>query len=52
MEWTILLDLVVDAVRLGLLAFIGYGAYLVLGGGGLHRNAPEDAAHLDLTREA
>jgi hypothetical protein len=54
MEWVMFLDLVVDAVRLALLAFLLYGACLVLGGGGFHRDAPEDAAqpYLDLTREA
>jgi hypothetical protein len=36
-----------------LLGFIAYGGYLVVGGGGFHRDAPEDAArpYLDLTRE-
>jgi hypothetical protein len=53
MEWAIILDLLVDAVRVALLALLSYGAYLVLGGGGFHRDAPEDAAqpYLDLTRE-
>jgi hypothetical protein len=41
------------AVDAALLGFLAYGAYLVLGGGGFHRDAPEDAAlpHLDLTHE-
>jgi hypothetical protein len=44
------LEYIVDAALLG---FLAYGAYLVLGGGGFHRDAPEDAAlpHLDLTHE-
>lgn len=39
-----------DAALLGFLAF---GAHLVMGGGGFHRDAPEDAAlpHLDLGHE-
>jgi hypothetical protein len=45
-----LLVYVLDAALLG---FLAYGAYLVLGGGGFHRDAPEDAAlpHLNLTNE-
>ena len=37
------------ALDAALLGFIAYGGYLVLGGGGFHRDAPEDAAlpHLD-----
>jgi hypothetical protein len=36
-----------------LLGFVAYGGYLVLGAGGFHRDAPEDAAlpHLDVSRE-
>jgi len=41
------------ALDAALLGFMAYGAYLVLGGGGFHRDAPEDAAlpHLDLSGE-
>jgi hypothetical protein len=36
-----------------LIGFLAYGAYLVMGGGGFHRDAPEDAAqpYLDLSHE-
>jgi hypothetical protein len=36
-----------------LLGFLAYGAYFVLGAGGFHRDAPEDAAqpYLDLSHE-
>jgi hypothetical protein len=45
-----LLVWVPDAALFG---FLAYGAYLVLDGGGFHRDAPEDAAppHLDVSRE-
>ena len=47
------LNALVWAFDAALLGFLAYGGYLVLGGGGFHRDAPEDAAlpHLDLTRE-
>jgi hypothetical protein len=40
----------IDAVLLG---FVAYGGWLVGGGGGFHRDAPEDSCHpyLDLTRD-
>ena len=46
-----ILNLLVWALDVALLAFLAYGAYLVLGGGGFHRDAPEDAAlpHLDVS---
>jgi hypothetical protein len=45
-----LLEYALDAALVG---FLAYGAYLVLGGGGFHRDAPEDAAqpYLDLSHE-
>lgn len=45
-----LLVYVLDAALIG---FLAYGAYLVMGGGGFHRDAPEDAAqpYLDLSHE-
>ena len=48
-----ILDVLVWALDAALLGFIAYGAYLVLGGGGFHRDAPEDAAlpHLDVSSE-
>ena len=48
-----ILNLLVWVLDAALLAFLAYGAYLVLGGGGFHRDAPEDAAlpHLDLSGE-
>ena len=48
-----ILNLLVWVLDVALLAFLAYGAYLVLGGGGFHRDAPEDAAlpHLDLSGE-
>jgi hypothetical protein len=49
----VVLDLIVWVFDAALLGFLAYGGYLVLGGGGFHRDAPEDAAlpHLDVTRE-
>jgi hypothetical protein len=46
-----LMNLLVWVLDVALLAFLAYGAHLVLGGGGFHRDAPEDAAHphLDLS---
>ena len=48
-----ILNLLVWMLDVALLAFLAYGGYLVLGGGGFHRDAPEDAAlpHLDVTGE-
>jgi hypothetical protein len=48
-----MLNLLVWALDAGLLGFLAYGGYLVLGGGGFHRDAPEDAAlpYLDLSGE-
>ena len=49
----LILNMFVWALDAALLGFLAYGAYLVLGGGGFHRDAPEDAAlpHLDLSGE-
>lgn len=44
MNGTPLIDVVVIALDCVLLGFLAYGAYLVLGGGGFRRDAPEDAA--------
>ncbi|HTO50946.1 MAG TPA: hypothetical protein VML91_25140 [Burkholderiales bacterium] len=46
-----ILNLLVWLLGVALLAFLAYGGYLVLGGGGFHRDAPEDAAlpHLDVS---
>lgn len=44
MEPATLLDFAVAALDVALLAFLAYGAYLVMGGGGFRRDAPEDAA--------
>jgi hypothetical protein len=48
-----ILNLFVWAFDAALLGFVAYGGYLVLGGGGFHRDAPEDAAlpHLDVRGE-
>jgi hypothetical protein len=48
-----ILNALLWALDAALLGFMAYGAYLVLGGGGFHRDAPEDAAlpHLDLSGE-
>ena len=48
-----ILNLLVWALDVALLGFLAYGAHLVLGGGGFHRDAPEDAAHphLDVSRD-
>jgi hypothetical protein len=47
------LDFAVAALDAALLGFVAYGAYLVMGDGGFHRDAPEDAAvpHLDVSHE-
>lgn len=34
-----------DIAAAALLGFLAYGGYLVLGGGGFHRDVPEDATH-------
>ena len=49
----VLLNMFVWMLDAALLGFLAYGGYLVLGGGGFHRDAPEDAAlpHLDLGGE-
>jgi hypothetical protein len=48
-----ILNVLVWALDVVLFGFVAYGGYLVLGGGGFHRDAPEDAAlpHLDVSRE-
>ena len=48
-----ILNLLVWVLDVALLAFLAYGGYLVLGGGGFHRDAPEDAAlpYLDVSRD-
>jgi len=53
MELAPLLDFAVAALDVALLGFLAYGAHLVMGGGGFHRDAPEDAAfpHLDVSHE-
>jgi hypothetical protein len=53
MELGLLLDLAVYAIDVALLGFVAYGGYLVMGGGGFHRDAPEDAAlpYLDIRHE-
>ena len=53
MELATLLDFAVAALDVALLGFLAYGAYVVLGGGGFHRDAPEDAAlpYLDISHE-
>ena len=52
-EIAALLDLAVAALDVALVGFLAYGASLVMGGGGFHRDAPEDAAlpHLDVSHE-
>jgi hypothetical protein len=47
------LNFVVGALDVALFALVAYGAYLVLGGGGFRRDAPEDAAlpYLDVSGE-
>jgi hypothetical protein len=46
-------NLLFSTLDAGLLGFVAYGAYLVFGDGGFHRDAPEDAAlpHLDIRDE-
>jgi len=39
-----ILNLLVAALDVALLALVTYGGWLVLGGATLHRDAPEDAA--------
>jgi len=53
MELAILLDFAVASLDVALLGFLAYGAHLVMGGGGFHRDAPEDAAlpYLDIGHE-
>jgi hypothetical protein len=48
-----ILNVLVWALDAALLGFIAYGGYLVLGGGGFRRDAPEDAAlpHLEVSGE-
>jgi hypothetical protein len=48
-----ILSVFIWAFDAALLGFVAYGGYLVLGGGGFHRDAPEDAAlpHLDVSGE-
>jgi len=53
MELATVLDFTVAALDVALLGFLAYGAHLVMGGGGFHRDAPEDAAlpYLDISHE-
>jgi hypothetical protein len=46
-------DVVVTAVSAVLLGFLVYGGWLVAGGGGFHRDAPEDPCRprLDLLQD-
>ena len=48
-----ILNVLVWVLDAALLGFLAYGGYLVLGGGGFRRDAPEDAAlpHLDVSVE-
>jgi hypothetical protein len=48
-----ILNVLFWALDSALLGFVAYGGFLVLGGGGFHRDAPEDAAlpHLDVSGE-
>ena len=53
MELATLLDFAVAALDAALLGFLAYGAFLVSGGGGFRRDAPEDATlpYLDVGHE-
>jgi hypothetical protein len=53
MELAAIVNVLVFALDVALFALIAYGAFLVFGGGGFRRDAPEDAAqpHLDVSRE-
>lgn len=48
-----IVNLFVSMLDAALLGLVAYGGYLVLSGGGFHRDAPEDAAapHLDVSDE-
>lgn len=48
-----IVDVLVWVLDVALLGFVAYGGFLVLGGGGFRRDAPEDAAfpHLDVRAE-
>lgn len=53
MEFAAILDVLVYALDAALLGFIAYGGFLVLHGGGFHRDVPEDATYprFDLLQE-
>jgi hypothetical protein len=53
MDFAAGVDFAVYLLDAALLGFVAYGAYLVMGGGGFHRDAPEDAAqpYLDVRHE-
>lgn len=53
MELVAIVDWFVYLLDAALLGFVAFGGYLVMGGGGFHRDAPEDAAqpYLDLSHE-
>jgi hypothetical protein len=46
-------DVAVIAISAVMLGFVVYGGWLVAGGGGFHRDAPEDPCHpqLDLSHD-
>ena len=45
MDFASIMDVVSYAIAVGLAGFLAYGGSLVLGGGGFHRDLPEDATH-------
>ena len=53
MDLAAIVNLLDYALYAALLGFLAYGGHVVLGGGGFHRDAPEDAArpYLDLRHE-
>jgi hypothetical protein len=53
MDLAAIVNLLYYALYAALLGFLAYGGYLVMGGGGFHRDAPEDGAqpYLDVRHE-
>ncbi|HSD42770.1 MAG TPA: hypothetical protein VLD36_12995 [Burkholderiales bacterium] len=53
MEFATIVPVLEYGLDAALFGFLAYGAYLVMGGGRFHRDAPEDASrpHLDLSHE-
>lgn len=45
MDFVSIMDAVSYAIAVGLVGFLAYGGSLVFGGGGFHRDLPEDATH-------